>query len=116
MITGSAVGNQTYHKSLKPVKESGTAPAFWWSGARYGSVEKTLAKLQGEPRRVWLITICVTPHLTGREATSGTRVGGRYTSNDDKYQKQLCHMSFLQQAPPGSGWIWTIRSEMAGCK
>jgi hypothetical protein len=40
----------------------------------------------------------------------------RYMSNYGKYQKHLCDMPFLHQAPPGSGWIWTIRSEMAGCK
>jgi biotin synthase len=28
----------------------------------------------------------------------------------------LCDMPFLHQAPPCSGWIWTIRSKMAGYK
>ena len=39
-----------------------------------------------------------------------------YMSNYGKYQKHLCDMPFLHQAPPGSGWIWTVRSEMARCK
>ena len=41
---------------------------------------------------------------------------GSYMSNYGTYQKHLCDMPFLHQAPPGSGWIWTIRSEMARCK
>jgi hypothetical protein len=64
----------------------------------------------------WFAFFLRTPRLTGREATSGPRAGAYYMSNYGKYQKHLCDMPFLHQAPPGSGWIWMIRSEMAGCK
>ena len=32
------------------------------------------------------------------------------------YKKHLCNMPFLHKAPPSSGGIWTIGSEMARCK
>jgi hypothetical protein len=38
------------------------------------------------------------------------------TQVNGKYQKHLGDMPFFHQAPPGSGWIWTIRPEMAGGK